>query len=139
MYAVEGSCHCRNVAVTMQLTQLAQNYRPRACDCGFCTRHGAAYVSDARGSVAIRIHDQRAVGKYRQGSQLAEFLLCRNCGVLIGAVYQGYAAINANIVDAPSAFGDPLPVSPKQLASADKSQRWQRLWFPQVTMSDHGA
>jgi hypothetical protein len=100
-------------------------------------------VSDADGSLSIRVHDERALGKYMQGDQLAEFILCRNCGVLIGATYRSgarlYAAVNANIVGMPSGFGETKVASPKRLSAAEKAKRWQDLWFAQVTISGDGV
>jgi hypothetical protein len=93
--------------------------------------------------LAIRIHDEGAVGKYIQGSQLAEFVLCRNCGVLIGAVFRSegqlYAAVNVSMVDVPSRFGERQIVSPKQLTATEKPQRWRSLWFPEVSVTGYGA
>lgn len=126
----------------MQLAHPPENYCPRACDCDYCTCHRAAYVSDAHGSLALRIHDERAVGKYAQGDQLAEFVLCRNCGVLIGAVYRFdgrlFAAVNANIALG-SRWGGTQAASPKRLPAAEKIKRWQSLWFPDVTVGGYGA
>ena len=71
---------------------------------------------------------------YRQGGGQAEFLLCRNCGVLVGVFYRShsqlYGTVNAKVVAAE--FGAPRPASPKQLSDQDKVQRWQELWFPEV-------
>jgi len=142
-HTVSGGCHCHNISVTMQLSHPLEHYKPRACDCDFCVRHGAAYVSDAEGSLSMHIRDERAVGRYMQGDQLAEFILCRNCGVLIGATYRSdgrlYAAVNANIMGAPSGFGETRVASPKQLSAEEKTKRWRSLWFPQVVISDNGA
>jgi hypothetical protein len=122
----------------MDLTREPGAYNPRACDCTFCRKHGASYVSDAKGSLAIRIADQHHVGKYRQDGGLAEFLLCRTCGVLVGVLYSHdgrlYGAINTNVTDARESFGAEQTVSPKKLSGNEKVQRWQELWFPNVNL-----
>jgi hypothetical protein len=142
-YTVSGGCHCRNISVTMQLSHPLQRYSPRACDCDFCTRHGAAYISDRDGSLSIRVHDEGALGRYKQGDQLAEFILCRNCGVLIGATYRSgarlFGALNANVVGISSGFGERKVASPKQLSASEKAKRWQDLWFPRVIIGGDGA
>ncbi len=101
-------------------------------------QHGAAYVSDAQGSLLIRIKDERDTGKYRQGSGQAEFLLCRNCGVLVGVLYRNdgrlYAAVNTKVVDARASFGAEQSVSPKKLSGSEKAERWQDIWFPNVSV-----
>jgi hypothetical protein len=140
MHKASGGCHCGNIRVDLELTRAPGTYIPRACDCDFCRKHGAAYVSDAHGSVLIRIKDPGKSGKYRQGSGLAEFLLCKNCGVLVGVLHRGehglYAAVNVNATDVRTDFGTEQPVSPKNLSGSEKTQRWQEIWFANVKLVD---
>jgi hypothetical protein len=140
MHQVSGGCHCGSILVQLRLLQAPMTYSPRACDCDFCRKHGAAYVSDPEGSLDIRIKAEGDGRTYRQGSGLAELLFCGNCGVLIGALYRDegrvYATVNVKVVDGPTAFGAEQPVSPKNLAGTDKVKRWQDLWFANVVLSD---
>jgi hypothetical protein len=75
-------------------------------------------------------------GSYRQGSEAADFLFCRRCGVLAGVACQIegrlYGAVNVRSLEPATAFGPALPVSPKQLSASDKLLRWQEVWFPDV-------
>lgn len=139
---LSGGCHCGNILLQIDLPQHVSTYRPRACDCTFCSKHGAAYISDPQGSVRIRIKAERDTRMYRQGSGAAECLLCATCGVLIGALYRSgeqiYAAVNAKAIDTPERFGDEQPVSPQALTESDKIGRWQSIWFPRVTLA-YGA
>jgi hypothetical protein len=141
MYNLGGGCHCGNIVVKATLGRAPTPYNPRACDCTFCIKHGAAYVSDAQGLLSIEINSERDIRSYRQGSGLAECLFCACCGVLVGVVYRSeegiYAAVNAKAMDAQGGFGEPLTASPKALADSDKIKRWRDLWFPNVTFS-HG-
>jgi hypothetical protein len=136
MYRVSGRFHCGSIRVELEFAGTPSAYNPRACDCDFCRKHCAAYVSDAKGSVRIRIKDERADGRYRQGSGQAEFLLCRTCGVLVGALHQSdgrtYAAVNVRVVDVRGDFGAELPVSPKTLSESEKVKRWRDIWFSKV-------
>ena len=50
----------------------------------FCTRHRAAWVSDPAGQLRV-LADHLHLQRYRQGSAQAEFLLCRECGVLVAS------------------------------------------------------
>ena len=138
MHKLTGGCHCGNIHLDMDLTHELGAYNPRACDCNYCRKHGASYVSDANGSLTIRIADQRNVGKYRQGGGLAEFLLCRSCGVLVCVLYSRddrlYAAINVNVTNARESFGTQQIVSPKKLSENEKMQRWQEIWFSNVNL-----
>jgi hypothetical protein len=124
--------------VDLEMPREPGTYHPRACDCDFCRKHGAAYVSDPQGSLAIRIRDALNTGYYRQGSGLAECLFCRSCGVLVGVLYREdarvYGAINAKIVEAGTAFGVEQTASPKALSDSQKTRRWQDIWFSKVTV-----
>jgi hypothetical protein len=138
MHALSGSCHCGNIRLDLQLTRAPADCQPRACDCDFCRMHGASYVSDSAGTLQLRIRDPEATGRYRQGSGRAELVLCRNCGVLIGAVCaieeQLYGTVNARVLDAYAQFAAAQTVSPRTLSESDKVRRWQQLWFPKVVI-----
>ena len=133
-----GGCDCGNISVVMQLTIDPASYQPRACDCSFCRKHGAAYVTDANGKVAISVSDQTELRKHRIGSGLADFLICKRCGVLVGGLYQDgprrYATININSIDGSKDFAQPAVISPKTLSADQKKSRWRELWFSDVTI-----
>jgi hypothetical protein len=133
---MSGGCHCGNILLELELARVPAAYSPRACDCDFCRKHCASYVSDPRGALVIRIKDEHQTGKYHQGSGLAELLFCRNCGVLIGALYHQdariYATVNVNAVEGRTQLAAEQPVSPKELSEAEKVKRWQELWFRNV-------
>src|SRR5690348_8502903 len=130
----QGGCHCGNVTLELGSTRPAGEIEPRACDCTFCRKHGAAYVSDPQGelTLAVRAHDE--LGRYRHGSEAAEFLLCRRCGVLVGVIHRDasrtYGAVNARVVEGHEGFGPEQVVSPRKLDPAEKQARWKALWFP---------
>lgn len=138
MHSASSGCHCGNILVDLELTRAPETYNPRACDCDFCRKHDAAYVSDPQGSLAIRIKNERLSGTYRQGSGQAEFLFCRNCGVLVGVLYRNdarlFAAVNAKAVSGGTPFGPEQTVSPKSLSANDKVKRWHDLWFSNVSI-----
>lgn len=127
----------------MQFAHEPGSYHPRACDCDFCRKHAAAYVSDPQGSLGIRVQDARCLGNYRQGSGVAECIFCAKCGVLIGALYRSegriWGAINAKIVESPTSFGAEQRVSPKSLSHDQKEKRWQDIWFSNVTITQSPA
>jgi hypothetical protein len=139
MHALSGGCHCGNLSIDLELSREPGTYRPRVCDCDFCRQHGAAYVSDAEGSLHIRVKDEQVLSIYRQGSGQAEFLLCKRCGVMIGVLYRNaehlYATANTKAIDASVAFGPDQGVSPKTLLAEEKTSRWCELWFPRVKLS----
>src|SRR5215207_4374479 len=140
MHKVTGGCHCGNLRVNLELTAAPGTYHPRACDCDFCRKHGAAYVSDPNGALRIQITDARERSTYRQGSGQAEFLLCKRCGVLVGAFLRSeqqiYATVNVKALEGGAAFGSAKPVSPQKLSGDEKVKRWQEIWFSRVAILD---
>ncbi|AYH45871.1 aldehyde-activating protein [Azoarcus sp. DN11] len=137
-HALRGGCHCGAIRVEFELSCTPAAYTPRACDCGFCRKHGAAYVSDPGGRLHITVRDQTALGRYRQGSGQAEFLLCKTCGVLVAVAYaEGgriWATVNRLAVEEAQDFPAPAPVSPRTLGADDKVARWKAVWFADVTL-----
>jgi hypothetical protein len=133
-----GGCHCGNIAVSVELTSAPAACHPRACDCEFCRKHGAVWVSDPRGSLRVRIADASDAGRYSQGAGIAQMLLCRRCGVLVAALCQAqhlYGVVNASVLDARNEFAPVQPVSPRQLSPEAKVSRWQSLWFADVRLT----
>ena len=55
MYSFSGACHCGAIRVKLELTRPAAETRVRACQCGFCRRHGTRTVADADGLATIRV------------------------------------------------------------------------------------
>jgi hypothetical protein len=65
-------------------------------------------------------------------------VLCRECGILIGAVYQDgarlYGAINVTAMDPSVRWGVEVTASPQQLSATEKITRWKALWFGDVSL-----
>ncbi len=136
MTEISGSCHCGNIQVRLTLSQPPLSYNPRACDCSFCQKHGAAYISDAKGELEIQVRDPKLLSHYQQGSETADFWVCRTCGNLVAVLFanQGetYAAVNTRILDSKTLLGEPVTVSPQKLSKEEKTKRWQQVWFSKV-------
>ncbi len=136
MHTVVGGCDCGNISVHAELTRAPDSYSPRACDCNFCGKHGASYLSDPLG--VLRFTVRYKIAEYRQGSETARFLLCGACGVLAGVVHESegrlYGALNARAMDAAVKFATEQPVSPKRLSAAEKVERWRGVWFADVSI-----
>lgn len=81
-----GGCHCGNLQVDVRLMRPPAENAIRSCACSFCRSHGTRTVSDPVGQVDIRAADWSLVERYRFGSGTADYLICRRCGVYIGAV-----------------------------------------------------
>jgi len=134
---MHGGCHCGRIAFDMTLSKPASDFMPRACDCSFCRKHGAAWLSDAGGSLRVRLRGEPMV--YRQGSAQAEFIACAHCAVLALVRYEHegrvHAAVNVRALEDWASFAASQPASPQQLSSTDKRERWMQLWFADVRVA----
>lgn len=136
-YKYAGGCYCRSITFEMKITNEVNFYNPRACDCNFCLKHGASYISDNEGKLVIYVRDESIFNRYRQGNKIADFLICKVCGVLIGVCYENnhklYAAINSKAIDNID-FKTEKIVSPKMLSENEKIERWADAWFSEVSI-----
>ena len=134
MPTLTGSCRCQRLQLTLQGALEPAANSPRACDCSFCQAHGAAWLSDPEGELVVAASDADGLGRYRQGSESAEFLLCRHCGVLVAVVFAGEdgmrGAVNVRCLADAGEFAPVQAVSPQQLPPEERRERWRRLWTP---------
>jgi hypothetical protein len=139
--AHEGGCHCGNLRLRLHLTRSPAEYATRSCSCSFCRAHATRTVSDPGGRVEIQADDWSRVERYRFGSGTADFLLCRTCGVYIGALCettQGPRAVtNVNSLADRAAFppASSFPDHDEEPVEARLSRRAAN-WTPAVI---HGA
>lgn len=142
-FTFQGGCHCGQLRMTFSTALDPASIIPRACDCSFCQKHGAAYVSDPAGQLSVIMQSADALRRYRQGSNTAEFLLCDRCGVLVAVVFEHdtrmYGAVNARALEEPTGFGTAIPASPQLLAPGEKIARWSQLWIPDVELVTSGT
>ena len=118
------------------LARPPQECHPRRCECNFCSKQGAAYVSDPKGRLVLRIQDAELCHRYRQGSGLAEFISCARCGVLVGVFHQDaqrvFGSLNARMCAPLSPFGAEQALGSQHLRESEKLARWKEIWFPDV-------
>lgn len=142
-HLIQGRCRCGNVSVSARLSRPPQEFTPRACDCSFCRAHHTAYVSDADGQLVVSYRDSADLARLHQGSGTVDFLACRRCNTLIGALWSddghAYAALNSQMLDNPAILGAPQPASPQSLPLDERKQRWRRLWFADVQLRQESA
>ena len=95
---IEGRCHCGNLGFEFETAGTWDSIAPRECDCSFCRAHATRCVSDPEGRAAIFVADPERLSRYRFGLRTAEFLVCGDCGVYIGAYADeaegGFATLN---------------------------------------------
>jgi hypothetical protein len=135
---LRGGCHCGSVGVFFETAQTPASLQPRACDCSFCRRHSASWVSDAQGRICVAAADPADVRSERQGSETARFLLCAHCGVLVAVVLEAeaerFGAVNAGCLADRPVFAPEVIASPQLLSPAEKMGRWRMLWARDVVL-----
>ena len=130
-----GGCHCGNFCVSLNLSPPPAEVRPRACGCSFCRAHNTRTASDPNGSVDIHAADWSLVERYRFGTGTADFLICKRCGIYIGAICETAsgtrAVINTNCLDDRAAFTQqPNPIDHDGEAIGDRLARRAANWTP---------
>jgi hypothetical protein len=103
-----GGCHCGNIRIVVEFTTVPAQTPLRACQCSFCRAHSVRSASDPAGSLKVWARDWSEVVRYRFGTRTADMLLCRGCGVYIGAITETsnglLGIVNINALADQSAF-----------------------------------
>jgi hypothetical protein len=124
-----GQCHCGAIRFAFET---AKPLAPRACQCGFCRRHGARTVTDPDGAAVLTLGP--ATVRYRFGSKTTDFLICGRCGVYVGAAAAPdgrlYATLNLNAFDDPRLDLAAAPVSYDGENADAKAGRRREKWTP---------
>lgn len=107
----------------------------RACQCAFCRAHDALSTSDPRGRIAFSAADSSLLQRYRFALRTADFLLCRNCGVYIGAVIETdsgrYGIINTHsLTPVPENVVAIAPISYDGEDTRGRVTRREARWTP---------
>jgi len=136
-----GGCHCGNIQVRVRLTKPPAEMAVRSCVCSFCLSHGTRTVSDPVGQADLWA-DWALVEKYRFGSRTADYLLCRRCGVYVGAVCETSVGcrcvINTRCLEDRAAFTrQAMHPDYDQETVGARLERRARNWMP-VTLHDGG-
>jgi len=140
---LHGGCHCGSIRVEFTTVRDLASTSPRACDCSFCQKHGAAYISDPSGALRVVAAKPKTLHSYRQGSELARFQLCGQCGVLVAVTFEHkgstYGAVNVGCLDELGLLGARVPASPQLLSPQEKVSRWLQVWVPNVQLVVSGT
>jgi hypothetical protein len=109
----EGCCHCGALSFDYQTALPPARWSVRACQCGFCRAHAAVTTADPSGRLVFHVSEDARLQRYRFGLKTADFLVCRHCGVYLGAQIETahgcYGIINTRAL-APPAVELPLAV-----------------------------
>lgn len=75
-----GDCHCGNISFELYTNKDESDFTPRTCQCSLCKKHGASWISDPEGKLALQ-HSE-SISSYRFGHSTSDFIVCSKCGVL---------------------------------------------------------
>ena len=108
----------------------------RACQCGFCRRHGARTTSDPDGS----LHLTAVPGgfqRYRFGRRAVDALICRECGVYVGSFLEAEGRLIGTVNVAGLLLEgfegrEPVPVDYTDETDAVRLARRKAKWTPTV-------
>jgi hypothetical protein len=80
-----AQCHCGVLTARYSTDKPTVEWPIRACQCSFCRAHAALSTSDPVGTLQFGCSRPELLQRYRFATGTAEFLLCRDCGVYLGA------------------------------------------------------
>lgn len=130
-----GSCHCGAIGFSLSTNVAPANWSIRACQCSFCRAHDALSTSDPAGEITFDASNADMLRKYRFGLRTADFLLCRECGVYIGAVIETdngtFGIVNVHALkELPENLAATTPISYGTEDTGGRVSRREARWTP---------
>ncbi|HEY4771962.1 MAG TPA: hypothetical protein VIH50_02940 [Steroidobacteraceae bacterium] len=131
-----ASCHCGALEARYRTAVPVDAWSVRACQCAFCRAHGALTTSDPAGTLAFAARDIGRVHRYRFSSGTTDFLICRECGVYVGARLEAsrghFGVLNTRALrPIPAALPEPASMhygdEPAELRQERRTARWTPL------------
>jgi hypothetical protein len=134
VHTFTGSCHCGAIRGTLAAAKSAAELQLRACQCSFCTRHGAMTVSDPAGRATFEV-ERAALSPYQFGTRTGTSLVCGRCGMYAGVyIEEGgkvWSVLNARGLDIPEFKGrTPEPVVYDGETPEARIARRKAKWTP---------
>lgn len=138
-----GRCHCGNISYRFDTYMDLAAMKPRQCQCEFCLKYNNLYQSDPDGRLQLYIRDTAEVSRYQFGHKTADFLVCRQCGVMpvVTSEIEGalYSVVNVNSLEPrlSLAQGDQvIPVVYGDERQQPRLARRQQRWIGNVTVTE---
>lgn len=134
--AFTAHCHCGALGFTFHTALPVAQWSVRACGCRFCRAHGARTTSDPAGRLSFDVQEASLLRRYRFGMKTADFLLCRRCGVYLGAQIaidgRAYGIVNTAAllprpVELPAAVAVDYGAESPEARVRRRAQRWTPL------------
>ena len=136
MAIYKSACHCGAVTVELETETDPAEIDVRQCQCSFCRAHDATSASDPAGRIRYIERTPGAINRYQFGTKSCNFILCRHCGVYLGATMDddttaGYATTNIKHYEDRALFTKP----PRQAHYDDEDlaprlERRRKTWTP---------
>ena len=131
----KGGCHCGAIAYEYRTAIAPADWSIRACQCAFCRAHHALSTSDPRGEIRFVAADDSRLQRYQFAMRTADFLLCRNCGVYIGAVIETgsgrFGIVNTHtLIPEPEGMARTEPISYDGEDTGGRVARREERWTP---------
>jgi len=133
MHRIEGGCHCGNLSFVFEIAKPLEELGLRACQCSFCRAHNARTTSDPNGAFRLSVMDEGKLSRF--GLKTADFLICKQCGVFVGALMtadgKSWITVNANAFTPPPPAD--FPIAPNDYGAEDEAGRIARRkakWTP---------
>jgi len=107
----------------------------RACQCSFCRAHGALTTSDPAGYLLFSCSPPDSLLRYRFGTGSTDFLICRQCGVYLGAQTRReglrFGVLNAlTLVLLPTDLPAGVPMNYAEESAEARYERRKGRWTP---------
>ena len=130
-----GRCHCGSIGYSYSTAMSPEEWSIRACQCAFCSAHDALSTSDPQGRIAFSASELSQLQRYRFALRTADFLLCRNCGVYIGAVIETgsgrFGIVNTHsLTPVPENIAAVAPISYDSEDTSGRVSRREERWTP---------
>ncbi len=133
-----GSCHCGAIDVRFESNVAPADMKVLACQCSFCRFHAALCISDPDGAAQFVEREPGTLHRYQFGLRTADYLLCRNCGVYLGATVteddgRRRAIVNISTLRDKAAFSSPpQPAVYDHESTEDRRARRLKNWTPVI-------
>ena len=131
----EGSCHCGAIGFRYHAVLDPGSWSVRACQCSFCRAHQARTTSDPQARIEFVAERPSLMGRYRFAQRTADFLVCSQCGVYIGAMIQTprgrFGIVNVNALSPiPKAIAAPVAMEYGAETHEQRIARREQRWSP---------
>jgi hypothetical protein len=129
---LEGSCHCGDLALRFETERKPTELPVTICGCTFCLKHRPRFTNDPTGSLEITYKDEACLNRYRFALRLADFLICRTCGVFVCTYLDRRASINVETLKRSAE----LTATPNRFTLYNsetvesRRERWMKAWTP---------